>query len=385
MFGGIPAFIRKGVYMARMAAGARKRDNGTIEKRITINGKRYSIYGKTTKEVADKEQELRNKVFAGAYVTNQNITFDKYFNEWIERKKSSVKGSTIFTYKNMYKTYIETPLGNKRINKIERREILQLQQETSKTKSAATCNLLKTILNTVLKDAVLDEIISKNPAANIKNVKADKATQATNNIHRALTEEEQKAFMQELRPHYYYEFIALLLSTGMRCGECAALQWADIDYKNNVIHITKTTTTDENGHIKTGDSPKSDAGMRDIPINATIKNILEQQRAKMGNIYGIGQKNVFLSVYGYMVRNAEINKTIIATLEQLAKKGTNIEIFTVHALRDTFATRYIEQGGTPQTLKTILGHSNISITMDLYAHVLPNTKQSEMDKINIVI
>lgn len=59
--------------------------------------------------------------------------------------------------------------------------------------------------------------------------------------------------------------------------------------------------------------------------------------------------------------------------------------FTSHALRDTFATRYIEQGGNPQTLKTILGHSSYSITMDLYSQVLPNTKKQEMERIIIEI
>ena len=59
--------------------------------------------------------------------------------------------------------------------------------------------------------------------------------------------------------------------------------------------------------------------------------------------------------------------------------------FTSHALRDTFATRYIEQGGHPQTLKTLLGHSSFSVTMDLYSQVLPNTRKEEMERIVIDI
>ena len=62
-----------------------------------------------------------------------------------------------------------------------------------------------------------------------------------------------------------------------------------------------------------------------------------------------------------------------------------MEHFSAHALRDTFATRYIEQGGSPQALKTILGHNSLAMTMDLYSHVLPNTKQEEMESVRIVI
>ncbi|MDE7002352.1 MAG: tyrosine-type recombinase/integrase [Lachnospiraceae bacterium] len=72
-------------------------------------------------------------------------------------------------------------------------------------------------------------------------------------------------------------------------------------------------------------------------------------------------------------------------LARLEERGKPIEHFTAHALRDTFATRYIEQGGNPQTLKTILGHNSLAMTMDLYSHVLPNTKQKEIDNLKIVL
>ena len=95
--------------------------------------------------------------------------------------------------------------------------------------------------------------------------------------------------------------------------------------------------------------------------------------------------NIFSAVFGGLVHNHAINRAIEDTVKKLNDKGVVIEHFTAHGLRDTFATRYIEQGGSPQTLKTILGHNSLSMTMDLYAHVLPNTKQEEMDKLKISI
>ena len=93
---------------------------------------------------------------------------------------------------------------------------------------------------------------------------------------------------------------------------------------------------------------------------------------------------VFSSLSGEIVNNHAVNRAIRSTLKQLERKGKPMEHFTAHALRDTFATRYIEQGGNPQTLKTILGHSSLSMTMDLYSHVLPDTKQKEMNQLKIV-
>ena len=192
--------------------------------------------------------------------------------------------------------------------------------------------------------------------------------------------------MQEMKNHYYYEFVAMLLATGMRSGEVAALTWKDIDYQNNVIHVTNTLTRAVNGKLIAGDSTKTDAGKRDIPMTETIKEILSRQRAKMGNIVSLNDSsNVFVAEYGGYVQNGVVNKAIADVLKIIDAAGTHIEHFTAHALRDTFATRYIEQGGSPQTLKTILGHSSLEMTMDLYAHVLPNTKQQEMDSIHIAI
>lgn len=369
--------------MARLGAGIRKRNDGTLEKRITIDGKRYSIYGKTTKEIATKEQEVRNRAEQGLYKANMNITLDKYFNEWLERKKKEIKGNTIRRYRSIYDNQISACLGSKKVCKIERRDVLALQKSLSEKQTISYTNEVVNTLKIVLNGAIQDEIILRNPA----NVKALKDTEekARDNIHRALTEIEQKAFMQELREDYYYEFIALMLCSGMRFGEVGALTWQDVDYKNNVIHVTKTLTMGDNNKMVVGDSPKTKAGTRDIPLTDTIKGILMAQKGKLGNIAPIGNTNVFLSVYGHLVRHQSIERAIKQTLNRLEEKGVHIEHFTSHALRDTFATRYIEQGGTPQTLKTILGHSSLAMTMDLYAHVLPNTKQSEMDKLHIAI
>ena len=106
---------------------------------------------------------------------------------------------------------------------------------------------------------------------------------------------------------------------------------------------------------------------------------------KSENVVAFKNNRIFNAVYDGIVTNTAINRAIAATLKRLEKNGKHIEHFTAHAFRDTFATRFIEQGGQPQTLKTILGHASLSMTMDLYAHVLPNTKQKEMESINIAL
>ena len=372
--------------MARLGAGTRKRADGTLEKRFTIDGKRYSIYGKNAKEISQKEQDVRKKIEAGIYTDNRNITLDGYFDEWLNGKRGSIKGNTLKWYATYYKGHISPCLGNVKLQKIERRQVLSFQKDLSEGElSIRTCNNIMKILKIVLKDAVMDEIIMKNPAEGIKALKEVNA-KAAETYHRALTEQEQKEFMQEMASDYYYEFVAFLLCTGMRFGEAAALTWSDIDYKQNVIHVTKTVTFNEDNTRTTG-TPKSESGKRDIPLNDTIKGILAKQRKKQNIVISIdrAENRVFVSVYGKMVDNCTVNRAISGALSRLEEQGRPMEHFTAHALRDTFATRYIEQGGSPQTLKAILGHSSLAMTMDLYSHVLPNTKQKEMDNLRIVL
>lgn len=368
--------------MARLPQGVRKRADGTLEKRFTVDEKRYSIYGVNNKELQQKEKEVRRQIEAGIYTDNRNLTLDKYFDEWLAGKRNSIKGNTLKTYKCHYHKHISPRLGNKKIQKIERREILSLQREVTESTSATMCNGVLRTLKVILNDAVHDEIIVKSPADGVKAVKP--AKKATETYHRALTEQEQKDFMREMESDYYYEFVALLLCTGMRSGEAAALVWSDIDYKQNVIHVTKTLTFNEDGTVGVG-TPKSESGKRDIPLNDTIKGVLSSQRKKLGNILPMNDNRVFASVYGAAVHNHAVNRAISGAIARLRDQGKEIEHFTAHALRDTFATRFIEQGGNPQTLKTILGHSSLAMTMDLYSHVLPNTKQQEMNSLKIVL
>lgn len=369
--------------MAKLPSGTRKRKDGTLEKRFTLNGKRYSVYGVSVKELTEKEQETREQIKAGLYTENRNITLNNYFDKWIVQKAQHVKSNSIYNYTTCYNTHLRGVIGSKRIINIERRELTELQYNMAKETKPQTINHVFTVLKILLNDAVADEIISKNPANHIKALKCNQV--ATETKHRALTTKEQNDFMQELKKDsYYYSFIAFMLCTGMRCGEVSALTWADIDLKENLIHVTKTITKNKNGTSVIGDTAKSGAGVRDIPITETVRNILQEHK-KNSSLLPFKTNLVFCGVKGGFVINSIVNGEIKRILKKLADAGNQIEPFTSHAMRDTFATRFIEQGGNMHTLQKILGHSSITMTMDIYAHVLPDTKQNEMDRIKICV
>lgn len=371
--------------MARLPVGYRQREDGRIECRFTVNGKRYSCYADTVKECRERERELRETIENGLYTQNRNITLDKYYEEWKNARKGTIKGNTALGNESRYKNHIGPALGRRKIVDIEKREIIQLQQKLAEKFEPSTVNGIIVQLKTILNDAVAEGIIPKSPAVGVKMLKVEK--KATETYHRALTEEEQIAFMEYAKKEWLYELLALLLCTGMRIGEASALTWDDIDLFNNVIHVNKTVTRTADGKYTTG-SPKSKTSIRDIPLTETIKEVLKSQKQKQQRYNGNLSKfsrNIFENLYGGVVYNASVNKAISETIKRMNNDGIEIEHFSAHALRDTFATRYIEQGGSAQVLKTILGHSSLTMTMDLYSHVMPDTKQKEMENIRIVL
>lgn len=364
----------------------RKKANGLFEKRFTVDGKRYSAYGHNVKECTENETLMREEIKAGLYTSNRNITLDSYFDEWEKSRTGVIKDSSIKMNRSRYNNHIKSVLGETKLQKIEKREIVKLQQNLAQKLSASTTNSVIVLLKTVLNAAVDDEIIIKNPAASVKPLRMDDRPKASETIHRALTREEQQAFIQEAKQEWLYEFFCFSLCTGMRLNEIVALKWQDIDYINNVIHVTKTVSWKQGGGI-TETSPKSETSKRDIPMNDTIKKVLQMQRKKMAMIYGeiVARKmdsNIFIGSNGSRaVASSTVAFSINNVLKRLRQQGIEIERFTHHAFRDTFATRYIEEGGNMQTLQKILGHSSLAMTADLYAHVLPSTKQQEMKQV----
>jgi integrase len=122
-------------------------------------------------------------------------------------------------------------------------------------------------------------------------------------------------------------------------------------------------------------------------MNEAIKKVLQMQHEKVTMLYGdIYARKLDNKVFpgsngAQAIASATVGYSITSVLKRLSKKGIEIERFTHHAFRDTFATRYIEEGGNMQTLKNLLGHNSLAMTADLYSHVLLDTKQQEMQQV----
>lgn len=365
-----------------MGAGYRRRIDGRVECRWTgQDGKRYSVSGKTIEECKEKELKKRQALERGSYTGNPEITLDAHFKEWHQAREGAVKPSSLSREKSMYKV-ISKSLGRTKVCKIERRQVQAFQDSLKEKYHTNYINSLLKLLNSILEAAIIEDIIEKNPCYGIKSLKRTEP-EARETIHRALTLEETDAFFQEAEKQdsWFYDLYDLLINTGMRIGEAGALQRQDIDTRNNVIHIRRTVTATDTGR-EIGSSTKTENSKRDIPMNAEIKAILQRQEQRNREYFGVSvismSDTIFKAINGGLVTADVIRRDI-----QRILKETDIEYFSVHAFRDTFATRAIESGMNPQTLKVILGHGSYAMTMDLYGHVMETTKQKEMELVSV--
>lgn len=369
--------------MARMPEGMRKRAGGGFEYRFTYMGVRCSVGGTSVAECKRKRIDKEREIESGAYKSNDKITLDEYFKEWLEQKERTVKGSTIYSYRVAYKNNIGGTLGKQKIKGLERRAILNLLNQIADKKGIGAANFARRLLTTVLNAAVREEVISRNVMSGIPTLKSTKPP-ARETVHRELTEQELRDFFLLIKNSRYLNAFKFMLYTGVRIGECIALQWGDLDFKNGMINIRKTATRDKKGNWLVGETPKTKKSKRMIPMNAGIRVLIKEQmkidREINGSINLCGY--VFPSERGGMAGHSSFNSLVRSTLKRGRQMSPPIiiEPFSVHAFRDTFASRAIRAGIPPNTLKEILGHSSLAMTMDLYAHVNQQDKIEGMEK-----
>lgn len=370
----------------------RKRNSkGYIKKTFTYEGKRYYIYARNTTELIEKETQKRQELKEGA-INRQNPTINAYYKYFTDIRQNNVKSATIRAQASQFKNIANIELapgvifGNLRINDITRKDIESLRMLLlNQGKTPENINICMAHLNHVFINAVNDDTIIKNPCKALKPLK--RSTEPINETkHRALSQEETERFFKAAaeRNSFYLSAFKMLLFTGLRIGELSALYKSDIDIKSGYLHIYKTVTRDNIGNYLIGETPKTEKGKRDIPINADILKAAAEQEQINKMFFGIDINNnipLFRSSEGMLLKEYTINREI----ERICKLA-NIEKFTCHAFRNTFATRFIEQ--RPQDYKIlseILGHADIKITLNLYTHVMSENKINAMQDIKIKI
>lgn len=369
-------------------------------------GVRHSIYSKSLVTLREREKKLQREYEDGldphkaAKLTLNNL-YDRYISQ-----KYNLKPTTKGNYIYMYNHFVRDTLGKRKLVEIRHSDIKEfyytiLEKQQMK---ANTLDNVHTQLHPAFDMAVRDGLIRMNPTDGVMTeIKKSKLWDAPK--RHALTIPEQKAFMNFIDGDREYEgwlpVLTVLLGTGMRIGECLGLRWEDLDFEQRSISVNHNLTDrpDDQGkcgkHIQT---PKTEAGTRHIPMLDEVYEAFlaeyEIQKCtgfceeEIDGYSGFVFSTSTQTVYSASAVNNAIRRIILAynKKEEAAAKAEKRDTlllpkFSAHNLRHTFCTRLCENESNLKVIQDIMGHKDISTTMDIYAECTTEKKKEVAAKL----
>lgn len=371
-------------------------------------GRRKFIYAKTLAELREKEDKLIRDQLDGLdlYVAGKatvNDTFDRYLST-----KFKLRETTRSNYVYMYDKFVRDTFGKKKIAEIKFSDVLKfyLYLLNNEGLALSTLDNINTLLHPTFELAVRDEIIRKNPTDGAMK-EVTKESDKTRGIRKALTIEQQRAFMGYIAEHpvYYHWWptFTILLGTGLRIGEALGLRWEDLDFDNKLININHSLVYYPVGGSRTSEQhiskPKTEAGIRTVPMLDTVRDAFlmereEQEENGFNQTVIDGMSGfVFVNRDGGVPNPQTINRTIkrishsynceeVIKAKKERRDPIIIPDFSCHHLRHTFCTRLCEHENNLKVIQAIMGHRNIETTMDIYAEATERKKQETFEELS---
>lgn len=364
-------------------------------------GDRHIIYGKTLALLRQEEKKLEKYLLDGVDpFASQKISLNEQFDHYISQK-FDLKDTTKANYIYMYNRMVRDGFGKRKLASIKYSDVKKFYFEllTERGIKPATLENVHNAIHPALQLAVMEEVIRINPSDGVMgDIKRSKIWATPK--RRALNLPQQRALMNFItdNPEFagWVPIITVLLGTGMRIGECLGIRWSDLDFDRRIIDVNHTLSDrpiDRTGKCERHCwEPKTAAGVRKIPMLDEVFDafLMEYQIQKClgfcteeidgysgfvfttanGNVYTATSVNNAL----YRIRDC-YNKEEKMKAKEENRDPVLLPKFSAHILRHTFCTRLCENESNMKVIQTIMGHSDIQTTMDIYADCTEEKKQ----------
>lgn len=355
-----------------LKTGESERKDGSYQYRFTKNGKRHTVYASTLKQLREKEEEVQKANILHIQYARGNMTVKELL-EWYMSTKSNLCQGSIGTYTtDLHRIEKHSDLMDIKIKDVTTADIRELCKKLLKA-GYATATIQRTrndLMYPAFKLACSDGIIYKNPCDFHWDL-------PEKNRRKSLSKIQQKQLLSLVKnsPKFspQYEWIYILLNTGLRIGELLGLTMRDIDMQNRIIKIDhQLQSLSYDGYVHCIKKPKTQSGMRIVPMTSGVyENFCRviDSRPTNSRELTIDGYNDFL----FFTRNDTIRTyaTVAYLMKQIQeeynRQYTNDPIrLTAHILRHTFCTNLVQSGASLNTIQYVMGHKHISTSLDIY-------------------
>ena len=231
----------------------------------------------------------------------------------------------------------------------------------------------------VLDYAIKLGMLTRNPFKLVTMPKTQKKERPEN----FYTKEELRRFLEQAKKESYqkYAIFRLLAFSGMRKGELLALNWGDIDFSAGTVSINKTLSRDASGKACINDTPKTSSSTRIVTLDAETMAVLgEWRRRQLNNVIYLGTSKDNL-VFPNQVTGRHYNQVSFNQWSKNIAKLAGVKAITPHGFRHTHASLCFAAGLSMQDVKERLGHSSITMTMDIYTHITQKQSRAGAEKL----
>ena len=299
----------------------------------------------------------------------RKIKFKSLIEEWLQYKKTTIKESSYLNYKFIIETNIKKEMGEKNLEELLQYNFNSFVEQLMEKLSSKTVKDIMTVLKAILKYA------ERKYDINFKISLISTPAQITNEVE-VFNDKDRKKMEKYCIQSKEIRDLGVLISlyTGLRIGEVCALKWSDIDFEKKYIKVNHTLQRVYVNKRETKvlyDRPKTKKSIRKIPMAKVLYEKLKEISKNYDNEAFVltGSTKRYYEPLGYRY----IYRRIL--------EKCDIEYKRYHQLRHTFATRCIKVGMDVKSLSEVLGHANVSITLNIYVHSSFETKNKFINKL----
>lgn len=334
----------------------RKRKDGRWEWSVMLDGKRHYLYGKTKQEARDKYEELKRQHEAGADLGSKAQSVEAYLQRWLDDVVyPTLRPRTADYYKSLIRRYINPAIGMVSLKELNPQHVQRLVNGLPKTLAPRTVRNVRAVLRRALNNALTWRLVTYNAATGIAMPKVEKYRS------RIPTPDEAVQFRDAIAGIRLEGLYLLAMTLGLRRGEALGLLKEDINLAEKELHITGQVQLIR-GKVERV-ATKTEASKRTLPIPDVVLPYIEKALQEQPDC-----PLLFPSEAGTPI----LPRNLVRQFKELLTKAGLPDTIRFHDLRHFAATTLLSNGADISTTQAVLGHTDASVTLNFYAHALPD-------------